>query len=106
MKEADGLTAAVLSRLTDCTKLSGALALIEENVMDIAGHRLPEGKTANGLYTHLVHRGALQERVDGTVYSPIPSFRTYLVRAGGMNPDAGPGQRHAQVRDEDDDPSP
>ncbi len=90
MKKADGLTAAVLGRLKDGTKLSGALALIEDNVTDIAGHRLPKGMDAEDFYMHLIHRGALQERVDGTVHSPIPSFRTYLVRAGGPGPDAGP----------------
>ena len=90
MKEADGLTAAVLDRLQDGTRPSGALALIEDNVMDRAGHRLPKGMDAEDFYTHLVHRGALQRRADGTVHCPIPSFRTYLVRAGGPDPDAGP----------------
>ena len=84
MREADGLTAAVLSRLTPDTKLSGALGLIEGLAVDQPGHRLPEGMTAKGFYTHLVHRGALQERADRTIHSPIPSFRTYLVRAGGL----------------------
>lgn len=84
MREADGLTAAVLSRLTPDTKLSGALGLIEGLAVDQPGHRLPEGMTVKGFYTHLVHRGALQERADRTIHSPIPSFRTYLVRAGGL----------------------
>ena len=86
MKESDGLVAVVMSRLAEGTKMSGALRLIEENVIDhVPGHRLPEDMTAKGLYTHLVHRGALQEREDGIVHCPIPSFRSHLVRAGGLH---------------------
>ncbi len=38
--------------------------------------------TAQSLTDHLLHRGALQETPDGSLTFPIPSFRTYLVRAG------------------------
>ena len=84
MDEADGLTAVVMSRLEDGMKMSGVLRLIEENLMDVAGHRLPKGLSSKGFYTHLAHCGALQKREDGTVHCPIPSFRTYLIRAGGL----------------------
>ena len=91
MQESEGLVAVVMSKLAEGTRMAGALRLIEENVVDaVAGHRLPEKMTAKAFYTHLVHRGALQKRVDGTVHCPIPSFRTHLVRAGGSDPDAGP----------------
>ena len=93
MKESDGLIAVVMSKLAEGTTLSGALRLIEENVIDVAGHRLPEDMTAKGLYTHLVHQGALQEREDGTVHCPIPSFRTHLVRADGLHAHAAPDAR-------------
>ena len=84
MDEADGLTAVVMSRLEDGMKMSGVLRLIEENLMDVAGHRLPKGLSSKGFYTHLAHCGALQKREDGTVHCPIPSFRAYLIRAGGL----------------------
>ena len=58
--------------------------------------RLPEGLDVDGFYTHLVHRGALQERADHTVHCPIPSFRTHLVRAGRLDPDAGPDERRTR----------
>ena len=46
---------------------------------------LPKDLDVHGFYAHLVHRGALQERADHTVHCPIPSFRTHLVRAGGLH---------------------
>ena len=86
MKKADGLVAVVMSRLAEGTTLSGALRLIEENVVkEVAGHRLPKGLDAEDFIAHLVHRGALQKRADKTIHCPIPSFRTYLVRAGGLH---------------------
>ena len=86
MDKADGLTAVVMSRLEDGMKTSDVLRLIEENVIkEVAGHRLPEGMSSEGFFAHLVHRGALQKRADKTVHCPIPSFRTHLVRAGGLH---------------------
>ena len=84
MEEADGLTATVMNQLKDGMKMSGVLRLIEENVRDRAGHRLPKGMDAEDFHTHLVHRGALQKCVDKTLHCPIPSFRSYLVQAGGV----------------------
>ncbi|MCY4302370.1 MAG: ATP-binding protein [Aestuariivita sp.] len=40
--------------------------------------------------THLVHQGALQESGSDLYYCPIPSFRRYLVQAGGLDPDVRP----------------
>ena len=40
---------------------------------------LPTGMTAEGYYDHLIHKGALQERDDGWVECPIPSFRQYIL---------------------------
>jgi len=37
--------------------------------------------------THLVHQGALQEKGSDLYHCPIPSFRRYLVRVGGLDPD-------------------
>ncbi len=92
MEEADGLTATVMNQLKDGMKMSGVLRLIEENVRDRAGHRLPKGMDAEDFHTHLVHRGALQKRVDKTLHSPIPSFRSYLIHAGGVTARARPSE--------------
>ncbi len=54
-------------------------AMTEANP-DIA---LPDGMDVNGFYDHLLHQGAIQERPDGSVHSPIPSFRTFLAGQGG-----------------------
>ena len=86
MRESARLTAAVLHGLAPGMTRMDVLGLIEDSVIDRAGHRLPVGMTAKGFYTHLAHQGALQERVDDTVHCPIPSFRACLVRAGGLKP--------------------
>ena len=90
MRDAARLTGAVMQGLEPGMKRLDVLGLIEDNVADRLGHRLPEGTTAKRFYTHLVHQGALQERADHTVHCPLPSFRTHLVSAGGPDPDAGP----------------
>ena len=83
MRDAARLTGAVMHGLAPGMKRLDVLGLVEDNVADRLGHRLPEGTTVKGFYTHLVHQGALQERADHTVHCPIPSFRTHLVRTGG-----------------------
>ncbi len=62
------------------------LEAIEGGIADRPGHRLPEGMSVNGLFRHLLHRGALHERANKTVHCPIPSFRAHLVEAGGPEP--------------------
>ncbi len=65
----------------------GALSrLVKGLVAQEEDCELPEGMSAKGFLQNLVHRGALQERSDGTFHCPIPSFRTYLVEAGGLEP--------------------
>ncbi|MCY4542070.1 MAG: hypothetical protein OXB95_06705, partial [Rhodobacteraceae bacterium] len=49
---------------------------------DAPGWELPDGMNADGLFEHLVHRGALQRLPDGSVHCPIPSFRRYMVGFG------------------------
>lgn len=51
------------------------------------GLRLPDGITVHEFYHDLIHRGALQERNDGTVICPIPSFRQYLIEKGRLGED-------------------
>ena len=102
MEKADGLTAVVLSKLAEGTKVSGALRLIQENVVTgVAGHELPKGMDADDFFEHLVHQGALQKRADKTLHCPIPSFRSHLIRAGGLNPDAGAAPRRAADKNPD-----
>ena len=84
MKEAKGLTAAVMHGLRDGMDIVDVMQLIEENVRDRVGHRMPEGMNSSSFFKHLIHQGALQMRDDDTAFCPIPSFRTYLTEAGGM----------------------
>ncbi len=49
--------------------------------------RLPKGMDAEDFLDHLVHKGAISISDDGTVHSPIPSFRSFLIEAGtGLHP--------------------
>ncbi|MCY4288786.1 MAG: ATP-binding protein [Aestuariivita sp.] len=52
---------------------------------------IPPGHTPAEFVTHLVHCGALQETVDGMgLTCPIPSFQSYILRRGGIDPDTLP----------------
>lgn len=82
------LTGVVMQGLAPGMTRLDVLQLIEDNAGDRLGHRLPKGMDAEDFFLHLVHRGALQEREDDTIHSPIPSFRAYLIRAGGLTPEA------------------
>ncbi len=46
--------------------------------------QLPETMTPRAFVDHLIHQGALHEASDQTLTCPIPSFRAYLVRVGGL----------------------
>ena len=45
---------------------------------------IPEGMTAKSLADHLIHRGVFLEKKDHTISFAIPSFRSYLIEAGGL----------------------
>ena len=47
--------------------------------------QLPGGMTPESLCRHLIHQGALFEKVDNTIALGIPSFRSFLVKEGGFN---------------------
>ncbi len=78
MRSSVCLTGAVLDGLADGMKMAGVNSLIRRSVRDGDDWRLPEGMTVDGFRRHLVHKGALQERLDGTFHSPIPCFRRFL----------------------------
>ena len=84
MATTDCLLAAVMRRLTGRQSSRDVIDLIEseaQNRMNAPsiGEHLPDGKTAIDFFDELIHHGALQERDDGTVHCPIPSFRQFLI---------------------------
>ncbi|MXX91112.1 MAG: ATP-binding protein [Boseongicola sp. SB0677_bin_26] len=96
MSRSKHLVASVMRRVSgpddpgrgiDVVDLLGA---IEQSIEDSPGHRLPEGMRAEDFLQHLTHQGALHESVDKSFRCPIPSFRTYLIEAGGLDPDTYP----------------
>ena len=68
---------------------------IESHLGTAHGWRLPQAMNVEQFYDHLIHQGALQERDDGTVYCPIPSFRRYLIRMGFSRPKASRPPRNS-----------
>jgi len=86
MKDAKGLTASVMHDLEGRLDRADILGLIRSHVSDRTGHELPRSMSAHDFREHLVHQGALQERGDGSFHCPIPSFRNFLVEAGGLGP--------------------
>lgn len=59
------------------------LRAIEESAGAASGWRLPAGMGPEEYLDHLVHRGALQDDGTGRLACPIPSFRHFLIEAGG-----------------------
>lgn len=55
---------------------------------DQAGNfEYPPGQTAPAFITHLIHCGALEENPEtGALTCPIPSFQSYILRRGGLDP--------------------
>ncbi len=102
MRRSNVLIAHVLKCLKDGMNESRVLGLIEESEEDEAGRRLPKGMDAEGFMDHLVHQGALEKSVDDapSLRCPIPSFRTYLIRAGGLEPDADPDPSPTSTKDD------
>ncbi len=48
---------------------------------------LPDGFSPQGFVTHLIHCGALQEDpINHGLSCPIPSFQSYIIRRGGLDP--------------------
>ena len=47
----------------------------------------PPDHTANSFITHLIHCGALEKNPEtGGLSCPIPSFQSYILRRGGIDP--------------------
>ncbi len=83
MKDSKGLTASVMRDLDGRLDRADILGLIRTHVRDGTGHELPRSMSAHDFREHLVHQGALHERDDGSFHCPIPSFRNFLIEAGG-----------------------
>jgi len=72
-----------------------------EETVTLIRSRLPDDpsrREAEGFLDHLVHQGTLLEDDDGRYACPIPTFRRYLIREGGLDPDAEP---EARLSDDD-----
>ena len=49
--------------------------------------KLPEGFSPESFTTHLIHCGALQVNSNRSLACPIPSFQSYIIRQGELDPD-------------------
>jgi len=88
MAEAAPLLATVLQSLNDQSDIARIRAAMASHIRDESGWCLPHGLDEEGFLAHLVHQGALHKRSGKGYDSPIPAFRTYLIEAGGLEPDA------------------
>ena len=96
MERADILVARVMKGADDNDLGLGALSrLVKGLVAQEEDCELPEGMSADGFLQHLVHQGALGRTSKDVYKCPIPSFRTHLIEAGGLEP--------SPTRDEPDD---
>jgi len=87
MKMASALVGKVLFGFQDKSKITDVVNAIISHAASKNGveWQLPEGMTPVSLCRHLIHQGALFEKVDNTIALGIPSFRSFLVKEGGFN---------------------
>ena len=84
MSNSASLVGAIMQKVTgqqNSEQMIDIVDAVAQHRKELYGDRkgVPSGMTAEEFYNHLIHRGALQERDDGTVICPIPSFRRFLV---------------------------
>ena len=84
MKDSLGLLGMLMEQLTGSEergKIVSMIRRISDGNVDSPElfMRLPRGMSEDDYYNDLIHSGALQERNDGKVVCPIPSFRQYLI---------------------------
>ncbi len=92
MRSSAFLTGTIMRNLGENMRLVMVNSLIEHFVRSESGWRLPKGMDVDEFRRHLVHQGALQERLDHMFHCPIPSLRTYLAgNADGIEPVIGTG---------------
>ncbi|MCY4228056.1 MAG: ATP-binding protein [Gammaproteobacteria bacterium] len=88
MESAKGLTAAVMMQFKAGMELPDIENLVHESQKEERRFSLPKSFSGSpdpvlGFLSHLVHQGAIQKSDDSTYYSPIPSFRSFLIEQGG-----------------------
>ena len=76
------LVSAVMQQLGNKQTRGSIKDVIKANVGKPITWSLPYGMNVHQFYDHLVHRGAIEERADGTVHCPIPSFSKFLICKG------------------------
>ena len=100
MKDATELLGTLMAQLTGSEERGQILDMIQRIADNNASSRsrtkkLPPGMSAEDYYNDLIHSGALQERNDGRVVCPIPSFRQFLIEVSKRVADAGHSLREA-----------
>ncbi len=87
MEEVSYLVGMVLGNLHQPIRRQDVINSISNHAGSKSGveWQLPAGMDARTFADHLIHQGALLEREDHTISFAIPSFRSYLVRTGGLN---------------------
>ncbi|MYF54764.1 hypothetical protein F4225_03135 [Candidatus Poribacteria bacterium] len=87
MKLSSSLVGKILREYRPGSKLPDVIDNITLHAGEGTGIKwlIPEGMTAKSLADHLIHRGVFLEKKDHTLSLGIPSFRSYLVEAGGLS---------------------
>ncbi|MCY4226302.1 MAG: hypothetical protein OXF20_01145 [Gammaproteobacteria bacterium] len=91
MESANGLTAAVMSKFRDGMDISDIVNAVNKCQGNASNFSLPKSLSGSpdpvlDFISHLVHQGAIQKSDDSAYYSPIPSFRSFLVEQGNPDP--------------------
>ena len=100
MEEASSLVGMVLGDLDQIIRRPDVINSISKHAGSKSGveWQLPAEMDARSFADHLIHQGALLEREDHTLSFAIPSFRSYLIEAGGLTLPLPPDDMILQAR--------
>ncbi len=96
MDEARILVAEIMQRFHNGMRRNDITDIIQRSVQEHPGLHLPENMTAMAFRDHLLHQGAMHMGTDKTFSCPIPSFRSFLIKAGGLDQGSRPEQGQAE----------
>ena len=82
LRQRSNLVAAVLIHLNESFTAGDVQETIEASTGTSVKWILPPNMDSEQFYRQLVRRGVLEERANGTVHCPIPSFKSFLISKG------------------------
>ena len=96
MDDSRKLVARIMQDFRDGMRRDEITALIRNAAENCPEPGLPENMTVREFRSHLIHRGAFHMDMEKRFTCPIPSFRRFLIKTGGLDPDSRPQQESTE----------